>query len=95
MLREIIAKDVKARGGRGRDLLRRMVYLPALIAAAVLVSCAVAIPPTTRPNILFVMTDDMPENLLNRMLEVDGAPGVVGGDDARGFSGPGLAAWSW
>ncbi len=29
------------------------------------------IPPTTRPNILFVMTDDMPENLLNRMPEVD------------------------
>src|SRR5215213_10138280 len=29
-------------------------------------------PPTTRPNILFVMTDDMPENLLNRMPEVDG-----------------------
>ena len=27
--------------------------------------------------------------------KVDGALGVVGGDDARGFSGPGLAAWSW
>jgi hypothetical protein len=29
------------------------------------------IAPTTRPNILFVMTDDMPENLLDRMPEVD------------------------
>lgn len=31
-----------------------------------------AMPQTERPNILFVMTDDMPENLLNRMPEVDG-----------------------
>ena len=30
LLREIIAMDVKARGGRGRDLTRRMLYLPAL-----------------------------------------------------------------
>ena len=29
------------------------------------------VPQTARPNILFVMTDDMPENLLNRMPEVD------------------------
>jgi hypothetical protein len=27
--------------------------------------------------------------------KIDGAFGVVGGDDARGFSGPSLAAWSW
>ena len=43
MLREIIAKDVKARGGRGRDLTRRMIYLPALIVAGVLVACATAL----------------------------------------------------
>jgi N-acetylglucosamine-6-sulfatase len=35
-------------------------------------ACDTTPPPTTRPNILFVMTDDMPENLLNRMPEVDG-----------------------
>ena len=34
LLREILAKDVKARGRRGRDLTRRMLYLPALIVAA-------------------------------------------------------------
>jgi N-acetylglucosamine-6-sulfatase len=34
--------------------------------------CDTTPPPTTSPNILFVMTDDMPENLLNRMPEVDG-----------------------
>ena len=43
MLREIIAKDVKARGGKGRDLTRRMLYLPALIVAAVLMACAVVV----------------------------------------------------
>jgi hypothetical protein len=43
LLREIIAKDVKARGGRGRDLTRRMLYLPALIVAAVLMACAVVV----------------------------------------------------
>jgi hypothetical protein len=39
----IIAKDVKASfaGGEGRDLTRRMFYLPALIVAAVLMACAV------------------------------------------------------
>jgi Tol biopolymer transport system component len=42
-LREIIAVDVKARGGRGRDLTRRMLYLPVMIAAAVAVACAVAL----------------------------------------------------
>ena len=42
-LREIIAVDVKARGGRGRDLTRRMLYLPALIVAAVLMACAVVV----------------------------------------------------
>src|SRR5215204_3477379 len=35
--------DVKARGGRGRDLTRRMLYLPALIVAAVLMACAVVV----------------------------------------------------
>jgi TolB protein len=43
LLREIIAKDVKARGGRGRDLTRGMLYLPALIVAAVLLACVVAL----------------------------------------------------
>jgi Tol biopolymer transport system component len=43
LLREIIAKDVKARGGRGRDLTRRMLYLPALIVEAVLMGCAVVV----------------------------------------------------
>jgi hypothetical protein len=41
--REIIAMDVKARGGRGRVLTRRMLYLPALIVAAVLMACAAAV----------------------------------------------------
>ena len=40
---EIIAKQVKARGGKGRDLTRRMLYLPALIVAAMLLACAVAL----------------------------------------------------
>ncbi len=43
LLREIMAKGVKARGGKGRDLTRRMLYLPALIVAAVLVACAVVV----------------------------------------------------
>jgi hypothetical protein len=43
LLRETIAKDVKARGGKGRDLTRRILYLPALIVAAVLLACAVVI----------------------------------------------------
>jgi hypothetical protein len=43
LLREILAKDVKARGGEGRDLTRRMLYLPALIVAAVLMACAVVV----------------------------------------------------
>ena len=43
MLREILAKDVKARGGEGRDLTRGMLYLPALIVAAVLMACAVVV----------------------------------------------------
>src|SRR5215208_943174 len=34
---------VKARDGRGRDLTRRMLYLPALIVAAVLMACAVVV----------------------------------------------------
>ena len=40
LLREVIAKDVKARHGEGRDLTTRMLYLPALIVAGVLVACA-------------------------------------------------------
>src|ERR671910_1293426 len=40
LLREIIAKDVKARGGEGKDLTIRTLYLPALIVAGVLVACA-------------------------------------------------------
>ena len=43
LLREIIAMDVKALGGRGRDLSRRMLYLPVMIAAAVVVACAAAV----------------------------------------------------
>jgi Tol biopolymer transport system component len=43
LLREILAMDVKALGGRGRDLTRRMLYLPALIVAAVLMACAVVV----------------------------------------------------
>jgi hypothetical protein len=35
--------DVKARGGKGRDLTRRMLYLPALIVAAGLMACAVVV----------------------------------------------------
>jgi len=43
LLREIIAMDVNARGGEGRDLTRGMLYLPALIVAAVLMACAVVV----------------------------------------------------
>jgi Tol biopolymer transport system component len=43
LLREIIAMGVKARDGRGRDLTRRMPYLPALIVAAVLMACALVV----------------------------------------------------
>ena len=43
LLREILAMDVKARVGEGRDLTRRMLYLPALIVAAVLMACAVVV----------------------------------------------------
>jgi TolB protein len=42
LLRETIAEDVKARGGKGRVLSIRMLYLPVLIVAAVLVACSVA-----------------------------------------------------
>jgi hypothetical protein len=43
LLLEIIAKDVKARGGEGKGLTRRMLYLPALIVAAVLMACAAVV----------------------------------------------------
>ena len=43
LLREIIAVDVKARGGGGRDLTRRKLYLPALIVAAVLMASVAAL----------------------------------------------------
>jgi len=43
LLREIIAMDVKTRGGGGRDLTGRMLYLPALIVTAVVVACAVVV----------------------------------------------------
>jgi hypothetical protein len=43
LLREILAMDVKARVGEGRDLTRRMLYLSALIVAAVLMACAVVV----------------------------------------------------
>jgi Tol biopolymer transport system component len=43
LLRETIAKDAKPGGGRGRDLTRRMLYLPALIVAVVLMACAVVV----------------------------------------------------
>src|SRR5215208_2373168 len=39
LLREILAMDVNAGGGQGRDLTRRMLYIPALIVAAVLWAC--------------------------------------------------------
>jgi hypothetical protein len=43
LLRERIAKDVKTRGGEGKDLTIRTLYLPALIVAAVLLACAAAL----------------------------------------------------
>src|SRR5215218_3873514 len=43
LLREIIAKDVKTRGGEGKDLSIRTLYLPALIVAGVLLACAAAL----------------------------------------------------
>jgi hypothetical protein len=43
LLREISGKHVKARGGEGRDLTRRTLFLPALIVAAVLMACAVVV----------------------------------------------------
>src|SRR5215212_7515802 len=39
LLRVILAMDVKAGGGKGRHLTRRMFYIPALIVAAVLLAC--------------------------------------------------------
>jgi Tol biopolymer transport system component len=41
--REIFAKDVTACGGEGKDLTIRMLYLPALLVAAVLLACAAAL----------------------------------------------------
>jgi TolB protein len=43
LLREIIAKDVTPRGGEGKDLTIRTLYLPALIVAGVLLACATAV----------------------------------------------------
>jgi dipeptidyl aminopeptidase/acylaminoacyl peptidase len=43
LLREKIAKDVKARGGEGKELSIRTLSLPALIVAAVLLACAAAL----------------------------------------------------
>jgi WD40-like Beta Propeller Repeat len=43
LLREIIAKDVNTRGGEGKDLTIRTLYLAALIAAGVLMACAAAL----------------------------------------------------
>jgi hypothetical protein len=43
LLREIIAKDVKTRGGEGKELTIRTLYLPALIVAGVLLACAAAL----------------------------------------------------
>jgi TolB protein len=43
LLREIIAKEVKSRGGEGKDLTMRTLYLPALILAGVLMACAAAL----------------------------------------------------
>ena len=43
LLREILAKDVKARGGKGKDLTIRALNLPALIVAGVLMACAVVV----------------------------------------------------
>jgi Tol biopolymer transport system component len=43
LLREISAKHVKARGGEGKGLTIRTLYLPALIVAGVLLACAAAV----------------------------------------------------
>jgi TolB protein len=43
LLREILAKDVTARGGEGKELTIRTLYLSALIVAGVLVACAAAL----------------------------------------------------
>ena len=43
LLRVIIAEDEKSRGGEGNDLTIRMLYLPALLLAAVLLACAAAL----------------------------------------------------
>jgi dipeptidyl aminopeptidase/acylaminoacyl peptidase len=43
LLREIIAKDVTARGGEGKELTIPTLYLSALIVAGVLVACAAAL----------------------------------------------------
>jgi hypothetical protein len=43
LLREIIAMEVKARGGEGNDLTIRTLSLPALIVAGVLLACATAV----------------------------------------------------
>ena len=45
--------------------------LAIVLALLLPLGCDTAVPQTERPNILFVMTDDMPENLLPRMPEVD------------------------
>src|SRR5215211_8835043 len=52
------------------------------IAALLPLGCAAPTPVTRKPNIVFVMTDDMPERLLHRMPEVH--KGIV----ARGLRFP-------
>src|SRR5919107_6437523 len=59
-----------------RDLFKAKVWLMLQVSVLVFVAallpleCAVPTPVTTRPNIVFVMTDDMPEQLSHRMPEV-------------------------
>jgi dipeptidyl aminopeptidase/acylaminoacyl peptidase len=43
LLRVIIAEEVKSRGGEGKALTIRMLYLPALLVAGVLMACAAAL----------------------------------------------------
>ena len=43
LLRVILAEDVKSSGGEGKDLTIRMLYLPAVLLAAVLLACAAAL----------------------------------------------------
>jgi WD40-like Beta Propeller Repeat len=43
LLRKINAKVAKTRGGEGKDLTIRTLYLPALIVAGVLMACAVVV----------------------------------------------------